>query len=494
MLKPAVGGVSDNIKWYVLLFLLLVMCGIAIHIFFRQTNPTPEAKEGFESEPIYYDTQVDIPKAQQLASYLISVSDRDNGYYILRDQNQIPVKLVKLPYGYYKVDDTTMSRIPYGYSMAPQGTDPNVDYLKQIVPKTNAAKYEMSPGSIPGGKPVPIPQNGQIPDGFYKLNASNIALLPDGMKPNISKLDIIGTEQSPVLAETYDIGFVAEPAFYAKKFTITTKKDDDFGLLGKADRDFSSGITITSSSNLSTSTVPPLPSKIYYSVQNPPTGYPWTPNIVQYLPYGKIAKQDPITHILLPGYIDNPNLISKTGVFNYGTKSYKDISNNYDQTFHDSIEDIKAQNDMYDISFGSITVLDKDGNLVVLPRSQVQGDITYYAPGSYTFGATSYVPQYEDSVYLSRTTHMPTMADYRSSFKKSGFCEADKASPFIIEEKCNALETDACASTSCCVLLGGAKCVSGNETGPAMKNNYGDVLLRNKDSYTHLGKCYGNCP
>jgi len=461
------------------------MCTIAVHIFFRKTNP----KEGFESEPITYINQVDIPADQQLTSYLISVSDRDNGYYILRDANKAAIKLVKLPYGYYKVDNTTMSRIPYGYELAPQGTDPNVDYLKQIIPKTTTAKYEMSPGSIPGGKAVPIPQNGQIPDGFYKVDYSSIALLPSGMKPNISKLDIIGTDQSPELVETYDIGFVPEPTFYAKKFTITTKKGDDFGPLGKAVIDFPSKTINSFSSQLNSSTVPRLPPKIYYSAQ----GFPWTPNTVQYLPYGKLPNEDPITHILLPGYRDNPNLISKTGVFNFGSKNYKDISNNYDQIFHDSIEDIKAQNDMYDISFGSITVLDKDGNLVVLPRSQIQGDITYYSPGSYTFGATSYVPQYEDSVYLSRTTHMPTMADYRSSFKKAGFCEADKDSPFAIEQKCNALDKDACASTSCCVLLGGAKCVAGNETGPTIKNNYGDILLRNKDSYTYMGKCYGNC-
>jgi hypothetical protein len=215
--------------------------------------------------------------------------------------------------------------------------------------------------------------------------------------------------------------------------------------------------------------------------------------VVQYLPYGKIPNTNRESRPF-PGYKDDPNLISKTGRFDYSIKDYKDISNNYDQVFHDSIEDLKKQNDMYDLSFGSITVIDKDGNLVTLPRSQVQGDITYYQPGSYTFGASSYVPKYEDSVYLSRTSHLPTMAEYRSAYKKVGFCEADKASPMVVEEKCKALDVNACASTSCCVLLGGSKCVSGNETGPTDKTNYSDLLVRNKDSYMYMGKCYGNCP
>jgi hypothetical protein len=64
-----------------------------------------------------------------------------------------------------------------------------------------------------------------------------------------------------------------------------------------------------------------------------------------------------------------------------------------------------------------------------------------------------------------------------------------------LEEKCNAVAPESCASTSCCVLLGGEKCVSGNENGPYMTANYTDYTLtaRNKDFYYYQGKCYGNC-
>jgi len=44
------------------------------------------------------------------------------------------------------------------------------------------------------------------------------------------------------------------------------------------------------------------------------------------------------------------------------------------------------------------------------------------------------------------------------------------------------------------VLLGGQKCVAGNENGPTMKANYSDFLVLNKDFYYYQGKCYGNCP
>ena len=55
------------------------------------------------------------------------------------------------------------------------------------------------------------------------------------------------------------------------------------------------------------------------------------------------------------------------------------------------------------------------------------------------------------------------------------------------------LENNVCASTSCCVLLGGKKCVAGNANGPYMRSHYNDLSLNPKDHYFHQGKCYGNC-
>jgi hypothetical protein len=48
-------------------------------------------------------------------------------------------------------------------------------------------------------------------------------------------------------------------------------------------------------------------------------------------------------------------------------------------------------------------------------------------------------------------------------------------------------------TTSCCVLLGSSKCVSGNENGPIMKANYSDVFIPNREYYYYNGRCFGNC-
>ena len=173
-------------------------------------------------------------------------------------------------------------------------------------------------------------------------------------------------------------------------------------------------------------------------------------------------------------------------------------TNNYSVQYHDSADNIQAANDSYDISFGTVWVLDRSGNRVAMPYNPAQGDITYYTPGSYRFGPSSYVPTYEDSVFLSSTAggiidavNYPSLP-YKVANK--GICKLYEHLPEALEEKCNALSSDVCASTECCVSLGGSKCVSGNEKGPYVKANYSDRFITNKDYYFYKGKCYGNCP
>ena len=140
-------------------------------------------------------------------------------------------------------------------------------------------------------------------------------------------------------------------------------------------------------------------------------------------------------------------------------------------------------------------VIDKSGNKVLTPWSEITDGITYYTPGTYTFGASTYVPNYEDSVYLSKTTQMSQVSPivYNTAEMKGGFCEKYKDYPVQLEQICNTLDVNTCGSTSCCVLLGGSKCVAGNASGPTVQSNYSDVFLRNKDVYYYKGKCYGNC-
>jgi hypothetical protein len=128
-------------------------------------------------------------------------------------------------------------------------------------------------------------------------------------------------------------------------------------------------------------------------------------------------------------------------------------------------------------------------------NASLSGNIVYYQPGSFRYNTSSYVPYYEDSVFLTRSNKAIVNAPtYMSSTAQGGFCSYYGVQPNMIEEKCNAIDGASCAATTCCVLLGGQKCVSGNQAGPTMKANYSDFLVRNKDFYYYQGKCYGNCP
>jgi hypothetical protein len=119
----------------------------------------------------------------------------------------------------------------------------------------------------------------------------------------------------------------------------------------------------------------------------------------------------------------------------------------------------------------------------------------YYDPSSYTFGAIGYVPDYERSVYLSKTTNASQVQDITSGapYLHGGFCKQYENDAQNMEQKCQSLDTQTCASTGCCVLLGGQKCVSGDDSGPKMKANYSDKSVVNRDFYYYQGKCFGNC-
>jgi len=74
-----------------------------------------------------------------------------------------------------------------------------------------------------------------------------------------------------------------------------------------------------------------------------------------------------------------------------------------------------------------------------------------------------------------------------------GFCKQYANDPQKLEEMCRRVEPESCASTDCCALLGGQRCVSANKNGPIMKSNYSDFLITKRDFYYFKGKCYGNC-
>lgn len=175
-------------------------------------------------------------------------------------------------------------------------------------------------------------------------------------------------------------------------------------------------------------------------------------------------------------------------------KYQKDISQIINIQYHKTDEELMQESQPTDVQFGTTNIYDQTGNLIPYPSSSVQGSITYYTPGAYPYGTQNYVPNYEESVFLSKLTgQSQTMPIYNTAKMLGGFCSYFQTQSTEKEKICNQLKPNECASTNCCVLLGGAKCVAGDQTGPTLKSNYGDVFLRNKDFYYYQGKCYGNC-
>ena len=134
---------------------------------------------------------------------------------------------------------------------------------------------------------------------------------------------------------------------------------------------------------------------------------------------------------------------------------------------------------------------------------KINGDLTFYAPGSFMYGADNYVPSYAESVLLSpmlgvnaplkpiigegQGNQMETDDSPCSSF--SGASVLDK------ESYCQKLNVKDAGDKNCCVVLGGKVSMAGNEQGPFNRAIYTNPLISSaKDYYFHKGKCYGNCP
>ena len=184
--------------------------------------------------------------------------------------------------------------------------------------------------------------------------------------------------------------------------------------------------------------------------------------------------------------------IKMTDVFSKQVSKTKFDTNNYDVEYH--TEPSGNMTDSSTAGPGKMWILDKSKNLVSVPYSDVSNNTLYYEPGSFRFSSSNYVPNYEETVYLSKLTNISTVSPIKDSAAMgTGFCDYYKNNPDELERICNDQSGNTCASTKCCVLLGGQKCVYGNESGPKFKSNYSNFLVTNPEFYYYQGKCYGNC-
>lgn len=339
----------------------------------------------------------------------------------------------------YKKDTTTVEDGYYkidenSMAIIPYGyvRDPN-DQTK-IIPNSQTTIEKNAPAEI---KP---PREGEIlPDGYYLLDSNNLAILPPNMKPNLDRLTITGTP--PELKYYYNPGYIGETAYYNLEFTLDKSLDV-----------IPVGIYYTNEE------------KTKYALLKPDETIDTTKG------WGKKRKENAA----------NPD-----------TTSWSRVKDNYDVEFHEPADVLLAREE----SDGQCaTVVTPSGERLCIPRLDAQGQPLFYKPGSYKYGGINYIPKYEDSVYLSRTTQQPTVSAYEGEEKTRGFCEMKDAFPLLVEVECSKLDKHVCSSTSCCVLLGGQKCVGGDSSGPTLQAHYRDPALSVSDHYFHQGKCYGNCP
>lgn len=309
-------------------------------------------------------------------------------------------KIVK---GYYQVTNNKMAEIPYGFGIDP--LDP-----KKIIPVTKVGINMLNPGYNPL-----IPIDGEkMPDKFYLVkyckdpqptmtptstittnsNCSrydmSMAILPPNMSPNLVRIDVSGNPAR--ILYYYEPGYISETQYYENKYEILNKPSS-------------------------------LPKELYYT--------DISQNFVSFLKYGQI--QDVSNGF---GAIRNPSLDLYNEKFNYENTGYKDIKNDTSIQFHDDIETIQKQNDIYDLNFGEVRVKDQNGNIVILPRVESQNSVTYYQPGEFPFGASTYVPNYEDSVYLSRVGNRTPFGEVKLA-NCNGVCNAYNEFKYKMDNYCN---------------------------------------------------------
>jgi len=116
----------------------------------------------------------------------------------------------------------------------------------------------------------------------------------------------------------------------------------------------------------------------------------------------------------------------------------------------------------------------------------------WYQPGSFAYNSN--FKENTDSIYNSSTTNTSLVSPITSApYLQGGFCQQYVNDTIKKNAMCNSLPSNVCASTDCCVLLGGQTCVAGNEQGPLVESAYSNFLVQNRDMYYYKGKCYGNC-
>ena len=74
--------------------------------------------------------------------------------------------------------------------------------------------------------------------------------------------------------------------------------------------------------------------------------------------------------------------------------------------YHDTISDIKSQNTDVNLSLSGTNYYDASNNIFQNAVANSQNTVNYNGPGKYKYGYQGYVPQYHESVILSKLTNI----------------------------------------------------------------------------------------
>jgi hypothetical protein len=322
--------------------------------------------------------------------------------------------------------------------------------------------YDTSSNLIPGYFRI-------IPFNFYVDNNKVLQPVPYGYVANEAKNGYIMRSTDTVYSETQkQIQMLVDNAITTPN--ICNPNDTDYNDGTKC---FNTQYVIMENN---------APKKVYDKIRIPEGYYvdktTETKGLLKKVPFGYTINASKY------GITMNSDFASSISNTKYNTNNYNVIYNEYPISSEDESS----------AGPGKMWVLNSSGELIALPYEDVSRNTLYYEPGSFRFGSSNYVPNYEETVYLSKLTNLTTTTPYvDASTMGGGFCDYYKNNPDKLEEMCNDTSANSCASTSCCVLLGGQKCVYGDAQGPYMKSNYSNFLVTNPEFYYYQGKCYGKC-
>lgn len=344
--------------------------------------------------------------------------------------------------------------------------------------------FAQKEGFTDGTIPIPKDATGtylSIPDGYMKVNAEEMAPIPPGYKLNADGL-LVPSDGSPDIINASDKNTVSS--------TNKSNSDSEIIKIPKGSDNKYSSIP-AGYMQINDSQMEKIP--YGYTLSFDKTSLVPTPGLAPYnemlsrgavsIPKDSAGKNMPIP----PGFIQISDTTMARIPANTSIGEYKNTisslisgydANNLDTVYHNdgNLEYDRGSSDLYNGG----RQFDKTGS------------------GSGRRRSSPYVPTYEDSIYYStidgKTYIGPeTGTEITPPEISGGFCSAYASLPNKLEEACSKMDNKSCGSTTCCVLVGGTRCMAGNETGPTNRAIYSDLTLLNKDYYYYQGKCYGNC-